>query len=324
MSAPMTTQVLISFDTEFSALLYQRGASAAENFDASITGRTAQGNVGIHWQMDRLDERGLKGVFFIDPMPALVHGRAIVADMVGPVVERGHDVQLHIHTEWLDFAENHGFGSLSGHSIKDFPASAQQDLLALAKSLLEEGGAPAPIAFRAGNFGANDDTLKALATLGLRWDSSVNPVFLGGECHVSLPRTIRHATPHCGVTELPVATLFDRPGHLRPAQVCALSAWEMRALLDHAAAAGDAHAMIVCHSFEMLSRDRQRPNGTVMARFEALCAHVATHSGLESATFQSIRPGVEGGRPEHLPANLLRTGLRMAEQAWAQARYERG
>jgi hypothetical protein len=56
--------------------------------------------------MGRLDDYGHKAVFFIDPMPALVYGEQIIADMVGPVVERGHEVQLHMHTEWLEWAKD--------------------------------------------------------------------------------------------------------------------------------------------------------------------------------------------------------------------------
>lgn len=318
----MATQVFISCDTELSALLCQRGASGRANFDASITGRTTRGDFGIGWQMERLEEHGLKGVFFVDPMPALVHGRQIVADIVGPILSRGHEVQLHIHTEWLDFLGSNPFAPLSGHSIADFPPDAQTDILALARDLLVEGGSPSPTAFRAGNYGADDNTLRALARLGIAWDTSLNPVYLGSECRISLPRETIIATAHCGVTELPVSTLYDRPGHLRPAQVCALSSREMSALLDHAARTKQAHVMIVCHSFEMLSRDRQRPNRLVMDRFEALCAHVGQHGALESGVFSNVKPTMTG-TATHLQPNLLRTGLRYVEQAWAQARYER-
>lgn len=318
----MATQVFISCDTELSALLYQRGESGRANFDASITGRTSAGDFGIGWQMDRLEDHGLKGVFFVDPMPALVYGRQIVADIVGPILSRGHEVQLHIHTEWLDFAPSNPFAPLSGHSIADFPAEAQKDILALARDLLVDGGTPKPTAFRAGNYGACDNTLRAISELGIEWDTSFNPLYLGSGCRISLPPDTIDALQHCGVMELPISTLYDRPGHLRPAQVCALSSREMLSLLDHAASARQAHVMIVCHSFEMLSRDRQRPNRLVMDRYESLCAHVGRREGLESGLFSNVNPTATGAT-SHLPPNLLRTGLRYVEQAWAQARYER-
>lgn len=80
--------------------------------------------------------------------------------------------------------------------------------------------------------------------------------------------------------------------------------------------------MIVCHSFEMLSRDRQRPNRLVMDRYEALCAHISQHAALESGVFSNVNSAVTG-TATHLKPNLLRTGWRYVEQALAQARYER-
>jgi peptidoglycan/xylan/chitin deacetylase (PgdA/CDA1 family) len=320
----MATQVFISFDTEFSALLQQRGVPARANFKSSILGRCSAGDFGIVAQMDMLDTHGLKGIFFVDPMPGLVHGRTILSDVVGPIVARGHDVQLHIHTEWLAFAEEQPVGDARGRNIADFSLAEQIRLLELARDMLIEAGAPSPTAFRAGNYGANDDTLRALAHLGFLWDSSLNPVYLGDGCAIDLPRTIVHATQHLGLTEVPVATLHDRPGHLRPAQVCALSAWEMKAALDFAARHAHRHFMIVCHSFEMLSRDRARPNYMVIDRFEQLCRHIATHPDLDTATFQTIAPVDAVSRQErHLGPNLLRTAHRMAEQALSHWQYER-
>src|SRR3546814_7526188 len=121
--------------------------------------------------MDTLDDHGLTGVFFVDPMPALVYGPKIIAEIVRPIVARVHEVQLHIHTEWLDFARFNPVGKLAGRSIGDFPLPAQKKLIGLARDILVSAGAPEPTAFRAGNFGANDDTLRALAALGFRFRS---------------------------------------------------------------------------------------------------------------------------------------------------------
>ena len=59
---------------------------------------TPDGEVGIEYQMDVFDRHGLKAVFFVDPMPALVWGVEAISDVVGPIVARGHDVQLHLHS----------------------------------------------------------------------------------------------------------------------------------------------------------------------------------------------------------------------------------
>ena len=319
----MTTDVLITVDTELSASQQRRGVPATANLASSFHGRTGAGDFGVPWQMDMLERHGLRGVYFVDPMPGLVHGEGLVADMVGPIVERGHDVQLHIHTEWLEWVGDSPVGGRQGHDIADFSARDQQALIGLARDMLRRAGA-APTAFRAGNFGASADTLSVLPGLGIGWDSSFNADYLGRGCRLGLGAGRNMPVEYNGVIELPVSGLLDLPGHFRPAQVCAVSAWEMRAALAHAASRGDPVFTVVTHSFEMLSRDRARPNGAVMARFEALCRTIAGNPSLSAARIGELdgRIATDGDR-EHLAPNRLRTLARMGEQAVATWRYER-
>ncbi len=318
------TKVFITVDTELSARFQKLGRSARENFDSSILGRTARGDFGIGWQMDVLDRHGLKGVYFVDPFPALVHGEQIIADIVAPVRDRGHEVQLHCHTEWLEWASDSPVDGRRGRNIGDFSLADQISLLDFAAGVLERAGVPRPTAFRAGNFGANDDTLAALSAIGLAWDSSVNADYLGRDCKVTFDAARNFPLALGNVIELPVSGLFDRPGHFRPAQICALSWAEMRAALSHAGAHQHPAFMIVTHSFEMLSRDRSRPNRAVMARFEALARFLGRHDRLATAGFGDLDAGIatqaDGAR---LGPSQWRTQSRNLAQAWATLRYER-
>ena len=79
------TALLITVDTELSALLQQRGLSLDENLRRSIHAETGGRACGIGWQMDVLDRHGLTGVFFLDPLPALVHGAAFLTPIVGEI-----------------------------------------------------------------------------------------------------------------------------------------------------------------------------------------------------------------------------------------------
>src|SRR3546814_12347641 len=83
-------------------------------------------------------------------MPALVHGPSIIRDIVAPIVARGHEVQLHIHTEWLAFARFNPVGRLTGRNIGDFPLGAQKKLIGLAADIPVPAVSPAPAAFRPG------------------------------------------------------------------------------------------------------------------------------------------------------------------------------
>jgi peptidoglycan/xylan/chitin deacetylase (PgdA/CDA1 family) len=313
------TQVFITIDTELSAALFQLGVDADENFARSIE----CDGIGISWQMDRLEAHGLIGVFFIDPMPALVYDPEVIAQIVAPIVKRGHEAQLHIHPEWLAWSKSQPVDNRRGRSICDFDADDQKTLIALAQQILIEVGAPPPTAFRAGNYGANDDTLRVLATLGIRFDSSFNPTYLGDPCTIGLTKDQIDPVQHLGVTEMPVSAINDRPGRLRHAQVCALSETEMIGALHHAADTQRPAFTVVTHSFEMMSRDRKRPNRTVMKRFEALCRAVERHSDLSSSGFSSLNLSSATTAPTRLGPSYLRTALRMTEQAIATLAYER-
>ena len=67
--------------------------------------------------------------------------------------------------------------------------------------------APAPVAFRAGNYGANDDTLRALAMLGITHDSSHCPALVGGACQISLGSDDRDPVLHHRIIEVPAGTI---------------------------------------------------------------------------------------------------------------------
>lgn len=321
------TLALITVDTELSALFHQRNMAPQDNFASSILGRCPAGEFGIVWQMDQMDRHGLKGVFFVDPMPGLVYGEQIVADIVRPILSRGHEVQLHIHTEWLEWAPQSPVGGRQGRNIGDFSLDDQTILLGLASDLLQRAGAPAPIAMRAGNFGANDDTLRAAASIGLRYDSSFNAAFAGSACTIGLDTAQIAPIERHGLIEIPVSGLQDRPHSFRAAQVCALSSDEMHAALRHAAAQQQSCFMAVTHSFEMLSRDRQRPNKSVIDRFAALCRAIADTNGVRSAGFAGLEQ-IDGKAQDArvftlLGPNRLRTTRRVIEQALGTWLYER-
>ena len=317
------TRAIISFDTELSAGLYQRGIDARANYESSILGRCREGDFGIYFQMDMIERHSLTGVWFVDPMPALVHGRGVIEAIVRPIVARGHEVQLHLHTEWLAFARFNPAGRLTGRNIGDFPLAAQKRLIAFARDTLMAAGAPRPTAFRAGNFGANDDTLRALASLGFRFDSSFNGAWAGRGCDISLDPGNLGMRVHQGICEVPVSGLLDRANRFRPAQLCAMSEEEMRDALDHSAASGAIQFSAFSHSFEFLSRDRAVPNRLAIERMEALCRAVADDPRVSSGGFATLpAPPARPGRIAAAAPKPLRTARRVAQQAAGHLAHE--
>lgn len=328
-------KLFITIDTEYEFGFTAKAGldSRAQNFARSIACETGSGpkiaTVGIGYQMDQFDRHGLKGVFFVDPMPAMLWGIEAISDVVGPIVARGHDVQLHIHTEWLAMAgANHPLSGSSkgkaGRNIKDFTLDEQSQLIDYARDILMAAGAPAPTAFRAGNYGADDTTLMALAELGFAYDTSHAPALVGGDCGITLGRDDRAPLAHHGLTEVPVSCIGDPRQGMRHAQLTALSCAEIVAALRHANTHNIPDFTLVSHSFELLSRDRSKANTVVKHRFEKLCQSVAAMEGVTTGTYADtppqIDPSAKTPRPI-LPANKTRAGLRMIEQALSNAFY---
>lgn len=320
------TDVFLTIDTEYSHALASRPrpASREENFARSITCETSDGPAGVGYQLDLFDRHGLKGVFFVDPMPALVWGAAAIEDVVRPIVERGHDVQLHLHTEWLSLAGSASpVGKRTGHNIKDFSFEDQCTLIDTARDLLVAAGAPRPVAFRAGNYGANDDTLRALAHLGFTHETSHPPGIEDSFCEISLGAEDRRPVRHCGIIEVPIGCIDDFGASLRHAQITALSAWEMLSALRFARYNDVRNFTFVSHSFELMCRQRRRTNRLVRKRFEKLCAGIAGMEGVRTATYSTNPPELVervGPRPV-LPLSEVRSGLRVLEQMVANTVY---
>lgn len=311
----MMLPVLITIDTEYSAGLYARGIATdrKDNFNRAIACLSAKGEAGIFYQMDVFDRCGLKAVFFVDPMPALVWGQGAVDAVVQPIVERGHEVQLHCHSEWLSFAEISPLPGRTGLNIRDFTQAEQRVLLEWGLDRIVQAGAQRPTAFRAGNYGANDDTLRALAQLGLRWDSSFPAGLASSHCGITLPLGDCRPVVHCGTQEFPASAIASRDGG-RHAQISALSYGEMRAAITHAAGADWPGFCLVSHSFELYNRETQRPNALLCRRFEKLCEWLGSSREAVSAGFNDLDVDLTDPGLSLLPHDYLRTGSRMAQQ----------
>lgn len=314
----MATRVLITVDTELAWRHFARGAPWREVLALSYD----PAGVGVPYQLALLARFGLKACFFVDPMPALVYGIEPVRMMVEPILAAGQEVQLHLHSFWSDLAAGRRDGAR--FELTAFSADEQYALIATARDLLVEAGAPAPTAFRSGSYAADAGTLAALRRLGLRHDSSHN-----GAEHPwpsALPLAPEQVDPVAcdGVTIVPVSQIRRRDGGLRPFQICALSAGEMRAALRHASANDHPVVTIVGHSFELASRDGRRVNRLVRGRFDALCAFLADHQdAMPTVTFAELPAPVSPTASVPMPAYGPRTARRLVEQAWGNLRYER-
>ena len=310
------TNVLISIDTELRAGPYLAGAGWQENFRLSFD----PAGLGVPYQLKMLRRHGLKACFFVDPMPARLYGLEPVRRMVETILEGGQEVQLHFHSFWADAAR----GTEPRFNLTQFSAEEQHEMISEAADLLVRAGAPRPVAFRAGSFAANADTMAALQRLGIAYDSSHNGAAHPWPSALPLDPELIDPANICGVTEIPVTHIRSGGGELRPLQVCALSADEMQAALRHASTNDHPIATIVCHSFELASRDGRRANGLVRGRFDRLCAFLEENrETMPTVAFPELAGIAAAKRSLPLPPDWPRTAARVVQQAWGTARYDR-
>lgn len=312
----MATKVLLTIDTELTWRHHRDGAGWEENFARSYEAA----GVGIPYQLAVLAEHGLTACFFVDPMPALLFGPEPVERMVAPILAAGQEVQLHLHPFWANLA--------AGDDDPVFELTAldrerQEELIAAARTLLVEAGAPAPIAFRAGSFAANADTLAALARLGFRYDSSHNGCHHPWPSALPVPRRRIAPVAAGALVELPVSQVEERPGRLRHLQICALSFSELRDALRHAGRHRHPVATIVSHSFELATRDGRRPNHVVQRRFVRLCRFLAAQRDtLPTARFADLEGLPLDAEAEPMTVPPVRRYGRIASQVWGNMRYD--
>src|SRR5205814_1904059 len=177
------------------------------------------------------------------------------------ILGRGHDVQLHLHpslrrARWLSRGE-----PPLGDDMADYDAGEQARLLREGLALLEGAGVPRGrvVAFRAGNFAADDRTWEAMAAVGLSLDSSYNPCYLSRGCRLeSASAAPGLFATGAGVWELPI-TCFAQAGppprSYRHLQIGAVSAAEMIDCLEQSRRLGIADVTILMHPFELFFLD---------------------------------------------------------------------
>jgi len=315
----MATRVFLTIDTELMWRHHAAGLPAETVAQRSLE----PAGVGIAYQLATLAAHDLKATFFVDPMPALIHGLDPIRAVVSAILAAGQEVQLHLHPNWTGASADDRTRHARFELI-DYSAHEQRELIVGARDLLMAAGAPQPIAFRSGSYAANDDTLAALTALGFAYDSSHNGSEHPWPSAIDLP--VRQIAPvaHCGLIELPVTSIGDSGGGLRHFQLCALSVGEMRAALDHAGQEDHAAVTIVSHGFELANRAGTRANGVHLRRFAALCRMLAERRGSMPTTHFADRPPLALDRDDvPLAPSALRRRWRQAEQLWSNLIEER-
>lgn len=332
MSTRCPLNVLFTIDTEvWPRRPDWRARGLADDLERDVYGATPQGRFGATFQSELLRSHGLRAVFFVEALFACEVGLAPLRELIAPLQRDGHEVQLHLHSEWLRWLTISPLPGRVAQNVADLDLDAQVTLIRHGLQNLRAAGATDVCAFRAGNYGANFDTLRALARLGVRYDTSYDYPSLPGDCALHLPEMLVQPAKLEGVEELPIGCFRDYPGHYRHAQLSACSTGELTRALEEAWRRGWDTFVLVSHSFELL-RNCKVPNGTVrpdtvvLRRFERLCAYLEQNRDrFETVGFRQLRerpataPPYQPPLQPRLPTTLVHTARRYAEQAVRRA-----
>jgi peptidoglycan/xylan/chitin deacetylase (PgdA/CDA1 family) len=310
----MGTQTLLTIDTELTWRHHIAGTGWEENYARSVE----PAGVGLRYQLDQLNDHGLKACFFVDPMPAVLFGIDPVRRMVETIMDAGQEVQLHLHPMWEQASADGTVAENTVFELIDHPIEKQRALIAEARDLLIRAGAPDPIAFRSGSYAVNDNSLRALAERGIRYDASHNGCEGPWPSALSLPLDQTAPVEHHGVIEIPVSQMQTGNGGLRHMQICAVSLAEMAHALDHAITNDHPTFMPVGHSFELATRDGLRANPVVKKRFDGLCALLAEKADdAPTMHFSDLGELPLGGDLKPAQASATLVAGRMVGQLWA-------
>ena len=130
-----------------------------------IWGETTDGiQCGIPLIMNLCDEVGAKALFFLDFAEAWHYGEGKIAEVAKYIVERGHNVGVHIHPDHMADPKR--------MFLHEYSYEEQYSIIKECTNLYRKILGKPPISFRAGKYGANYDTLNILAELGYRADYS--------------------------------------------------------------------------------------------------------------------------------------------------------
>jgi len=289
-----------------------------EYFKKYVYGPTAKGNFALPGKLSILEEYNIPAVFFVEPLFSAKFGLEPLQEIVGIIQEKNHEIQLHMHTEWVDEV---GDTLLSGvpNKLRNLTCCSREQQSHLIRWGLErmvEAGVDNINAFRAGSFCANRDTLRAVADNKLTFDTSYNLSGPIGVADMAPGELLNQPRFIDNVYEYPISVLKDPIRQIyRNVQINALSYAELVNYLDNAFEQGWDSVVVVTHNFELLSLDKTRVDKFAEKRFRRFCQYLDNNRDRFNVTgFQGLTPNNIQPQPSITSGKLVPAGLRYMEQ----------
>lgn len=301
-------RLLLSFDVEIWCNGWNRlDEEFPRAFQRYVYGHSRSDGGALPKTLEILNRNGLRAIFFVEPLFAARFGVRHLREIVDLIRSHGQQIELHLHSEWADEIRPKPLPHIADkrQNLQLLTFDDQLTLIRMGLGLLTKAGARDISAFRAGSFGANRDTLRAVEAAGLRVDSSINAA-----ADVSVPdlratADMYQASYIGNVLSLPVTVFRDGFGRPRPAQVGSCSFSELRQVIDNAIDESWPAVVMLSHNFEMLRPGSTRIDPIVLDRFEKLCAYAASRPEL-STPQGNLLAAIS---PAHGSISVPRTGV---------------
>ena len=189
-------KIIITIDTEVG----EKAKHVKNGFEKFVLGKIGSHYYGVPKIVEILDEFNFKAEFFVDVYEYKFFGEGKYKDLCKFLHEKGHGVQLHTHPSYAY--------DLNRINMYEYSLEEQIKIISEGKELIKKWIGKSPIAHRAGNYGADNNTLTALKENNIKIDSSF--FYKQDNCKIQLS-TINEPIFYNGVLEVPVTVIKRHP-----------------------------------------------------------------------------------------------------------------
>ena len=204
---------------------------------------------GLGRILEALAQHSVPATFFVDLCEARTWGIDYMEAVSKAILKYKQDIQLHAHP-------HHYSGDSNRWLLHEYSCSEQKELLEYAVGNFTRFVGRKPRAFRAGGFGANDDTFDLLRTHGIVIDSSY--LYRHPHCHF-IPPASTSPSMYRSVLEIPLTPVVTLGTARYPLRVAALDFnWlpltVMQNVLLTLRDSGSPYAIVLMHSSSLFQR----------------------------------------------------------------------
>lgn len=259
------------------------------------------GHIGVeYWGIPKIMELCKKynvgATFFVDVYEYKYYGEEAFKKIATEIKENGFDVQLHAHPHWY-------YGN-TRDNMWQYSLKQQTEIIREGKRLLYDWTGINPVAFRAGGYAADENTLLALEANDIYIDSSLVYGNALSKLNLLIPPLSKNKPSLINkIYEVPVTVFkelgFGKYERLRSFDIEADTLRELKYVVEQAK---DHHLptlvlMMHSHSFVKWNADRTRHwgNPEELRRFEEFLQYVSSDKSIVPVTFSEFNALIQKG-----------------------------